>query len=196
MSRKPFDNKNIWVIGVILALAALLLFIGVRGIRTTVPPLPELFTPTPEPVATTAPAAETTVPTIEVTDLPTVTIEDNTTAAPQTTAEPAAGYILLTIQNSNRYWLPLPAEGEFTAPIVQPAADGSDKQLENYLHITPTGMYMESANCDSQDCVHQGEVTLENKDTRILYNMIICLPNQVVVELYTPDEIMAMMSAQ
>lgn len=184
MSRKPFDNKNIWVIGVILALAALLLFIGVRGIRTTVPPLPELFTPTPEPVATAAPAAETSVPAVE------------TTAEPQATVEPAAGYILLTIQNSSRYWLPLPAEGEFTAPIVQPAADGSDKQLENYLHVTPTGMYMESANCDSQDCVRQGVVTLENKDTRILYNMIICLPNQVVVELYTPDEIMAMMSAQ
>ncbi len=181
MSRKPFSNKNIWVIGGILAVAALLLFIGVRGISTAVPPLPELFTPTPAPVATAVPS---------------VSPEDAFTAEPQATAEPAAGYILLTVQSKDKYWLPLPSETAYTFPIVQSAADGSGKQLENYLHITPNGMYMESASCDSQDCVHQGEVTLENKDTRILYNMIICLPNQVVAELYTPDEILAMMNAQ
>ena len=38
----------------------------------------------------------------------------------------------------------------------------------------------------------QGTVTLENRDERILYNMIICLPNQVMLELYTPEEVLEM----
>ena len=33
-------------------------------------------------------------------------------------------------------------------------------------------------------------MTLENKDTRILGNRIICLPNQVTLQLYSRDELM------
>ena len=60
----------------------------------------------------------------------------------------------------------------------------------NIVHVTPTSIDMHEANCDNQDCVEQGEVTLENKDTRILGNMIICLPNQVTLQLYSRDELM------
>ena len=52
---------------------------------------------------------------------------------------------------------------------------------------------MEEANCQNQDCVGQGEVTLENRYERILSNMIICLPNQVVLQLYSPEETMEML---
>ena len=60
----------------------------------------------------------------------------------------------------------------------------------NIVHVTPTSIDMHEANCDNQDCVEQGEVTLENKDTRILGNRIICLPNQVTLQLYSRDELM------
>ena len=33
-------------------------------------------------------------------------------------------------------------------------------------------------------------MTLENKGERILGNMIICLPNQVTLQLYSRDELM------
>ena len=52
---------------------------------------------------------------------------------------------------------------------------------------------MEKSTCENQDCVNQGLVTLENRDARVLYNMIVCLPNQVMLELYTYDEIMEML---
>ena len=55
---------------------------------------------------------------------------------------------------------------------------------------------MKSSPCDNQDCVKQGEVTLANKDERILSNMIICLPNQVVLELYTPEELLELLYPQ
>jgi hypothetical protein len=55
---------------------------------------------------------------------------------------------------------------------------------------------MESATCENQDCVHQGEVTLENKNARVLENLIICLPNQVYLELYSTEELLALSAGQ
>ncbi len=101
----------------------------------------------------------------------------------------APGYVLLTL-SSGQYWIPLPAEGETTLPIRQTDADGSE--LLNVLYLTPEGMKMESANCDNQDCVHMGWVTLENRGDRALMNMIMCLPHYVLLELYTPEEVMEM----
>ena len=36
--------------------------------------------------------------------------------------------------------------------------------------------------------MQQVEVTLENRDSRVLANMIICLPNEVILEVLTPAE--------
>ena len=51
---------------------------------------------------------------------------------------------------------------------------------------------MEDSTCANHDCIDQGIVTLENRKERILGNMIICLPNQVCLQLYTPEEILAL----
>jgi hypothetical protein len=48
---------------------------------------------------------------------------------------------------------------------------------------------MKSSTCDNQDCVLQGTVSLENKYERVLGNMIICLPNEITLELFTPQEL-------
>ena len=39
-------------------------------------------------------------------------------------------------------------------------------------------------------------LTLENREERILGNMIICLPNQVTLQLFTPEELLEMMKGQ
>ena len=51
---------------------------------------------------------------------------------------------------------------------------------------------MESATCENHDCIEQGIVTLENRQTRPLMNYILCLPNQVSIALYTPEEVLAL----
>ena len=109
-------------------------------------------------------------------------------AAPQ----PAAGYVLVSTATQSG-WLPLPEEGEITFPLKQVLPDGTES--ENLIHLTPEGVYMEDSTCQGHDCVNQGMVTLENKDERILGNMIICLPNQVVLQLYTPEELLEMMQS-
>lgn len=58
----------------------------------------------------------------------------------------------------------------------------------NELNITEDGAVMHSATCHNQDCIKQGEVTLDNYKSRVLGSWIICLPNQVSVELVAGDE--------
>lgn len=118
-----------------------------------------------------------------------VALTEEEDAAPK----PAAGYVLVSTATQSG-WLPLPEEGEVTYPLRQIQPDGTES--ENLIHLTPDGVYMEDSTCPGHDCVNQGMVTLENKDERILGNMIICLPNQVVLQLYTPEELLEMVRAE
>ena len=117
------------------------------------------------------------------------TVPEEGEAAPK----PAAGYVLVSTATQSG-WLPLPEEGEITYPLKQVLPDGTE--AVNLIHLTPEGVYMEDSTCAGHDCVDQGMVTLENKDERILGNMIICLPNQVVLQLYTPEELLEMMQGE
>lgn len=107
-------------------------------------------------------------------------------------AKPAKGYVLVSTA-TRMGWLPLPEEGEISYPLRQVLPDGTE--AVNVIHLTPDGVYMEDSTCEGHDCVQQGEVTLENRDERILSNMIICLPNQVFLQLFTPEELLSMTQA-
>ena len=86
--------------------------------------------------------------------------------------------------------LPLPLEGEYTRTIRQKMADGTE--AVNVLHLTSNGVWMEDSNCEGHDCINEGEVTLENREERVLWNMIICLPHQLSLELITREEAVRM----
>jgi len=104
--------------------------------------------------------------------------------------EPAA-YVLCKLPSGGYVGIiPLPSEGSISYPIRQTLADGTI--AENILHLTPEGFCMESSTCPNQDCVHQGFVTLANRETRILQSSVICLPNQVIAELFSAEEIAEM----
>ena len=59
----------------------------------------------------------------------------------------------------------------------------------NTIHVTPDGIWMEASTCENQDCVEQGMVTAENRQSRVLGNVIVCLPNRVQLELFTAEEL-------
>lgn len=61
----------------------------------------------------------------------------------------------------------------------------------NVIEVTENSVWMAESTCDNQDCIYQGTVTLENKSERVLQNMILCLPNEVILELYTYEELLA-----
>ena len=156
-------------------LAAVLLVIAVCALGET--PVPSAAPETPVETAGGTAADESTV-----TDL---------AAEPAATPKPARGYVLVSTSTGYGF-LPLPEDEDYTYPLVQTKTDGS--QTVNYIHVTPHGVYMEDSTCEGHDCVEQGAVTLENREERILGNMIICLPNQVILELYTPEELLALMN--
>ena len=107
--------------------------------------------------------------------------------------QPARGYVLVSTA-TQAGWLPLPDEGEYSYSLKQTMSDGTE--IENVIHLMPDGVYMEDSTCDNHDCVDQGTVTLDNRDERILGNMIICLPNQVFLQLFTPEEVLQMVQEQ
>ena len=149
-------------------------------------------TATPEtdevPEATEAPAAEpTVVPTIEPTAEPTTepTAEPAQEAAmagpmPPKKAETVRGYVVLTV-GGRQYGDPIPMDRDKIITLKQ-----DDGKL-NKVHITPETVYMEFSTCENQDCVGQGEVHVDTYKDRILGTYIICLPNNVSIEMVPAD---------
>ena len=70
-----------------------------------------------------------------------------------------------------------PFDEAHTVRVLQENGD------ENTLVLTGESVYMESANCEGQDCVHMEEVTRDNLETRVMFGMIICLPHRLSVEV-------------
>ncbi len=103
--------------------------------------------------------------------------------------DPSIAYVLVRMPNSIGL-LPLPVEGEYTRTIRQNMPDGTE--AVNVLHLTANGVWMEDANCEGHDCINEGKVTLENREERVLWNMIICLPHQLSLELITREEALQM----
>ena len=139
--------------------------------------------PPEEPTAT---EASTEAETAEATDAPTETAK-----AASVVQEPKA-YLLVIIGDAVYQPVPLTGDGDYT--VTQKAIGA-----ENKIHVTAESIQMSSANCDNQDCVDQGEVSLSNREERLLGNMIICLPNNVTLELLTPaeaEELIAQANAQ
>lgn len=113
---------------------------------------------------------------------------DPTSAPAETlkTAEPAArnvvkAYLVVTVAGQMYEPIPLIEPGRYT--IRQ------GESMINVIDVTADSICMHSSSCDNQDCVEQGVVSLENRSKRVLQNMVICLPNQVTLELYTAEEI-------
>ena len=104
----------------------------------------------------------------------------------------AVGYVRVTV-GTQTGWRPVPERGEYAYPLEQILPDGT--HALNVVHVSAEGVYMESSTCRNQDCVEQGTVTFDNLSTRILGRFIICLPNQVMLELFTPEEAAAVLAA-
>ncbi len=156
-------NRNIMVLlgAMLLIVAVLLLSLIPQGKREITVGATVVPAATQAPSASPEAAQETA---------------DTGTAETQT---PANAYLLVTVAGTVYEPVALCDEGEYTLR--------RGDEYENVIHVTPDSIYMKSSSCDNQDCVLQGTVTLENMDERVLGNMIICLPNEVTLELHTPE---------
>lgn len=89
----------------------------------------------------------------------------------------ATPYLRITVPGQTYELIALDAERE----IVIDQEDGS----HNVIEVFVGGFRMKESNCTNQDCVLQGDVTVDNIGERALANEVICLPHKVVLELVT-----------
>jgi len=176
MEQKRFDMKNLITILALVGLIALVMLAATLLKPEINPTLGELAA---APTAVTDTASETPVPAADpaATDVPAAD-------AAEAPIQPAQAYLVVTVGGAMYEPIPLYEEGRYT--ITQ-----GDRV--NTIAVTPTSIRMHESSCDNQDCVLQGEVTLENRSKRVLQHMILCLPNEVILELYTPEELAAML---
>ena len=96
----------------------------------------------------------------------------------------APGYLVITVAGEMYEPIKLEEPGRYTI---------TRGEMVNEVEVTQSSVTMHSSSCDNQDCVLQGTVSLENRSKRVLQNMILCLPNEVVLELYTQEEVAALL---
>ena len=151
---------------------------------------------TPEPTAVpeeTVPAEATAEPTAEASAPIEVTVEPTAepTKAPESAnmmgpmpvpqTEEVKGHVIITV-GGRQYGDPIPMDRDKIITIKQ------DNGEINKIHITPEYVVMESSTCENQDCIGEGEVNVNTYKDRILSTYIICLPNQVTIEMVPADE--------
>lgn len=129
------------------------------------------------PVTVTSPSGETTTPAPEESQEPEVTFDPASIKA----------WLVVTAGGTVYQPIPLVEEGEYS--VIQ-----EETGAKNVIHVTTESIDMKSSTCENQDCVKQGVVSLDNMDSRLLGNMIICLPNQVTLELYTTEGLIQLLS--
>ena len=145
---------------------------------TEVPAAAPTVVPTEEPTA--EPMGDPTVePTAEPTEKP---AQEAAMVGPMPPkqAETVRGYVVLTV-GGRQYGEPIPMDRDKIITLKQ-----DDGKL-NKVHITPEKVYMEFSTCENQDCVGQGEVHVDTYKNRILGTYIICLPNNVSIEMVPAD---------
>ena len=197
MEKKRALYTNLAVVGVVALLAAVALAIAAllpeRDITPTTDNPEELgitlsVEQSPAPTAVEATAAPTETP-IASTEAPTATPEE---AATSTDMEESAGKedaasladAYLVVMVGDVVYNPIP----LTGPNRYVLRQGNGEKV-NIVEVTEDSIWMAESTCDNQDCIYQGKVSLENRDTRVLQNMVLCLPHNVTLLLMTQDEI-------
>lgn len=133
---------------------------------------------TPEPTAVpeeTAPAEATAEPT----EAPQSANMMGPMPVPQT--EEVKGHVIITV-GGRQYGDPIPMDRDKIITIRQENGE------INKICITPDSVDMEYSTCENQDCIGEGTITLDNYNERILGTWIICLPNQVTIEMVPADK--------
>lgn len=188
-------KKDLLLIAVVL-LAAVALFAGSKLLPKTdlstktadVTLAPDAIEYLDETPATDAPEAAQTP---EATAEPAATEAPEATDAPQSAnmvgpmmpkqTEKVRGHVVITVAG-RQYGDPIPMDRDKIITVKQ------ENGAINRIHITPEYVEMESSTCENQDCIGEGEVNVNTYKDRILSTYIICLPNQVTIEMVPADE--------
>ncbi len=94
--------------------------------------------------------------------------------------EETKAYLVIEVAGEMYEPIPLEEDGRYTI---------TRGDMVNEVAVTKDSVTMHASTCENQDCVLQGTVSLQNRNDRVLQNMILCLPNEVILSLYTEEEV-------
>lgn len=83
--------------------------------------------------------------------------------------------VVISVQNEEYKRIPLPTDKKIQIIIETDLG-------RNLVEIEGNRVWMNSADCDDQLCVHQKEITHSKE-------MIVCLPNEVLIEIKGKDKV-------
>lgn len=188
---KRFRSSNLIVLlVVVLAIAVAVVFaahhsgevdtdrptIGELAAEATAEPT-DAAESTAEPTAEPADAAESTAQPTETAD----PAGQATDAAADPTLPPAQAYMIVYVGTGMYEPIPLRGSARFTVKTNGGAN-------VNTIEVNETSVWMAESTCPTQDCVNQGVVSLENKDTRILGDCIYCMAHNVTLQLIDAEQ--------
>lgn len=176
MTKRPVRKLNVNVLAI--AGVVLMILLAVLAVKLF-PRREEPETGRPEGFEVIESGGQTADPTDAPAD-PTDAPAGDPTAEPVNLTDPDQAYIVVTAAGTVYEPIPL------TGPQVFGLRRG---EMINIIEVTENSICMAESTCENQDCVLQGVVTLENRKTRVLQNMILCLPNDVGLELCTFAEL-------
>lgn len=102
--------------------------------------------------------------------------------------QPGSAYLRISV--NNRMYEPIALDNDYSVDIRREGG------FHNLLSVEDGVVSMMYSTCDNQQCVHQGSVSIDNRDLRALYNQIICLPNEVLLEVLDEGEVMSFYGEQ
>ncbi|NLC33099.1 MAG: NusG domain II-containing protein [Clostridiales bacterium] len=93
---------------------------------------------------------------------------------------PAQSYLRISV--NNRIYEPISLAGDSHINIRREGGYHNEAEVKDGI------VRMVFSTCDNQLCVKQGALSIQNRDLRALYHQIICLPNEVVLEVLDENE--------
>lgn len=101
--------------------------------------------------------------------------------------EPAESYLVVWVDD---YFQPVPLLQKYAGRLLRIARTETDF---NVVEIGRNSFEMHEASCPDQVCVTEGEVTLANRQERILGDYVICMPNAVVLEMQSAQQMLTLL---
>ena len=133
-------------------------------------------------------AEDSSAQSAEKTELAPVDLDDETIAKLEAWGLlPAESYLVVWMGD---YFQPVPLIEELEGQQLRIKISETDY---NIIEVGKNRFDMYEASCPDQVCITEGEVTLADRETRLLGSYIICMPNGLVLEMRSAEELLELL---
>lgn len=138
-----------------------------------------------EPAQEETAADDSSAQSAETTELAPVDLDDETIAKLEAWGLVRAESYLVVWMGD--YFQPVPLLEEFEGQQLRVTLSDTDYVV---IGVGKNHFNMDESSCPDQVCITEGEVALESRESRLLGSYIICMPNGIVLEMRSAQEML------